>query len=134
VIQGAYQERDRANGANFSNNFPTSRGYTAANVFNQYRLSANYHFPIVYPDAGVANAVYFLRVRGNLFFDYGYDVNTLNNGYKFRSTGTEVFFDTQLFNEYPVSVGIRYSHLLDKDIYGTHGSNRIELVLPLTIF
>jgi hypothetical protein len=134
VLQGAYQERDKPNGANFSNNFPTSRGYTGANVYQQYRLSANYHFPIVYPDAGVANAVYFLRIRGNLFFDYGYDINTLENGYKFRSTGSEVFFDTQLFNTYPVSVGIRYSHLLDSDIYGSHGSNRIELVLPLTIF
>jgi hypothetical protein len=134
IIQGALQERDKANGANFSNNFPTSRGYTGVNVYQQYKVSANYHFPIVYPDAGVANAVYFLRIRGNLFYDYGYDINTLENGYKFRSAGSEVFFDTQLFNQYPVSIGVRYSHLMDKDVYGSKGPNRIEVILPLSIF
>jgi hypothetical protein len=134
VLQGAFQGVDKDNRANFSNNFPTPRGYEGVNLYRQYKVSANYHFPIVYPDAGVANAVYFLRIRGNLFFDYGYGTNSAESSAKFRSTGSEVFFDTQLFNEFPVSIGVRYSHLLDKDIFGGNSQNRIELVLPLSIF
>lgn len=141
VIQGAYQQRDFNDEAGFTNNFPTARGYTSANLYQMYKLSANYHFPIVYPDAGVANSVYFLRIRGNLFYDYSYasdakyiQAYTGTNTATFRSTGTEVFFDTQLFNQYPVSIGLRYSRLLDNDIFGGSSPNRFEIVLPLSIF
>ncbi len=134
IIQGAFQQRDKRNGANFSNNFPTPRGYGGSNLYQQYKASASYNFPIFYPDAGIANALYFLRVRGNVFYDHGFGVDSKENSAKFRSMGSEVFFDTQIFNEYPVSIGVRYSHLIDRDVFGGHGPNRIEIVLPLTIF
>jgi hypothetical protein len=51
---------------------------------------------------------------------------------QFRSFGSEVFFDTNWWNELPISFGIRYSRLLDPDFEG-RGPNQWELILPLNI-
>ncbi len=122
----------------FSNDFPFSRGYTAENLHNMNKIGVNYHFPIAYPDAGAANTVYFLRIRGNVFYDYTHATDFYTNGtiFKgdFRSTGGEVFFDTKWFNQQALTFGIRYSYLLDNDIFGGSGRNRMEIVLPVSFF
>ncbi len=138
VINAAYQQRGRDDAINFSNNFPYSRGYTAENLYQLSKIGVNYHFPIVYPDAGVANAIYFLRVRGNVFYDYTHVNDFFTNGaiFKadFRSAGAEVFFDTKIFNQQSITIGLRYSRLLDNDLFGGRGANQIELVLPVSFF
>jgi len=121
----------------YTNNFPFSRGYVAENLHNMNKLGADYHFPLIYPDAGVANTLYFLRLRADAFFDYTRvsDNFTDHTTYKnFRSTGVAVFFDTQWFNQVPISFGIRYNYLLDPDFFGGTGRSRIELVLPIAVF
>jgi hypothetical protein len=137
VVALAHQQRSQNTVIDFSNDFPFSRGYTVYNLYKMDKVGVNYHFPIAYPDAGFANFIYILRLRGNLFFDYtkGQDFYTNGSPYKgnFRSTGMELFFDTQWFNQAPITFGLRYTHLLDEDL-GSHGPNRIELVVPLTIF
>ncbi len=138
VVNLAYQEKGQDNVINFSNNFPFSRGYTAENLHSLNKAGINYHFPIAYPDAGIANTIYFLRIRGNAFFDYTqgsyYYTNNKLVKSNFRSTGAELYFDTKWFNQQPLTFGIRYSHLLDKDLFGGNGSNLIELVLPVSFF
>jgi hypothetical protein len=138
VINAAYQQRGRDDVINFSNNFPNSRGYTAENLYQLSKVGVNYHFPIVYPDAGVANAVYFLRIRGNVFYDYTHGNDFFSNDATFKadfkSAGAEVFFDTKIFNQQNITIGVRYSRLLDRDLFGGRGSNQIELVLPVSFF
>ncbi|MDB5112687.1 MAG: hypothetical protein JWR67_3801 [Mucilaginibacter sp.] len=138
VINLAHQQHNKGNVISFSNNLPFSRGYTAENLYDMNKAGVNYHFPITYPDAGIANTVYFLRIRGNMFYDYTHATDFYSNGSQFkgnfRSTGAEVFFDTQWFNELPVTFGIRYSYLIDRDIFDGTGHNRIEIVLPVTLF
>jgi hypothetical protein len=137
VINGAFQQKNSNSVISFSNNFPFSRGYYAENLDMMEKVGANYHFPVIYPDAGVANAIYFSRIRGNIFYDYTHaDFAIGSNNYKFnfRSMGAEVYFDTQWFNQVPVTFGIRYSHLLDNDIFGGYGHDRIELIVPLSLF
>ena len=133
----AHQQQSSGSVINFSNDFPFSRGYTVYNLNKMDKIAANYHFPIAYPDAGFGNLIYLLRLRGNLYFDYTRAHDFYSNGAPFagdfRSTGGELFFDTQLFNELPFSIGLRYTHLLDTDL-GGRGSNRFEVVLPLTLF
>ncbi len=78
-----------------------------------------------------------LRVRANLFYDDTevkdfYSNNTPYSG-TFRSTGTEITFDTKWWNEVNVSFGIRYSRLLDKDLFGGKGYDRWEIILPVNI-
>ncbi len=138
VINLAHQQKDKNNAISFSNDFPFARGYQAENLDNMNKAGVNYHFPIAYPDAGLANAIYLLRVRGNVFYDYTYakdaygDVHAFKG--TFRSTGAEIFFDTQLFNQGSVSFGFRYSYLIDPDVFGGTGRNRFEIIVPVTVF
>ncbi|MDP4258851.1 MAG: hypothetical protein Q8937_11535 [Bacteroidota bacterium] len=136
VLGGAAQGRDKFNNGGFANGFPFSRGYTVYNLYRMYRLAANYHFPLAYPDWGFGNLVYFLRIRANLFYDYSHvrDFYTDNSIFAadFRSCGTEIFFDTKWWNELPISFGIRYSRLLDPDL-GGRDPNQWELILPLNL-
>ena len=137
VFNVAHQRRDR-NYSIFSNQLPFSRGYTADNLYRLYKAGVNYHFPIAYPDAGFANLVYLLRLRGNLFYDYTHGTDFYTNGTNFkadfRSAGAELYFDTQWFNQSRITFGVRYTHLLDRDVFGGAGNNRFTLIVPLSIF
>ncbi|GAB2687372.1 hypothetical protein GCM10027037_07030 [Mucilaginibacter koreensis] len=137
VINAAWQGRDHANNI-YTNNFPFSRGYTAANLYEMSKVGVNYHLPLLYPDAGFANLIYLLRVRANLFFDAtrGSYENNRNQFVKanFRTAGAELYFDTKWFNQASVSFGLRYSYLLDEDLFGGYDHHRISLIVPLTSF
>ena len=136
VLGAAFQQRDSLHNARFTNSFPFSRGYTAENFYRMWKLSANYNFPLLYPDWGIGNIVYFQRIRTNCYYDYTKVLDFYTNGNKynglFRSYGTEVFFDTKWWNQLPVSFGIRYSRLTDPDFEG-RGPNQWEFILPLNL-
>ena len=136
VLAAAFQQRDSMQNARFSNSFPFSRGYTAENFYQLWRLSANYNFPLLYPDWGIGDIVYFLRIRANCYYDYTNANDFYTNGSKyngtFRSYGTEIFFDTKWWDQLPVSFGIRYSHLIDRDFEG-RAPNQWEFILPLNL-
>jgi hypothetical protein len=137
ILSAAIHRRDSTGVAVFSNNFPFSRGYTADNFFRMKKIGVNYHLPLLYPDLGFANIVYFLRTRANLFFDYtrthDYDRFNAKHTRDFRSAGAEVFFDTKWWNQLPVSFGFRSSFLLDQDLYANTGSPRFEIILPVNL-
>ena len=138
VFNGGYLIKDTAAGINFSSGFPFSRGYQAENLHQMLKFGVNYHVPLLYPDAGFANIIYLLRVRANLFYDHTQinDFTTNRNKFtaNFRSAGAEVYFDTKWWNEAPVTLGFRYSYLLDKDLFGGTGNNRWEFILPVNLF
>jgi hypothetical protein len=138
VINLAHQQKNKNDVIDYSNNFPFSRGYTAENLYNMNKIGADYAFPIAYPDEGFANFFYISRIRGNAFYDYTRANDFYSNGSSFkktfRSTGAEVYFDTQLFNEGAISFGFRYSYLIDQDIFGGTGRNRFEIIVPVTVF
>lgn len=134
VFSGAYQMRDTAKYYYFSNGFPFARGYIGYDAPRMWKGNINYHFPLFYPDWGVGQLVYFMRVRANLFFDYA-QVKSLYTGERssFRSAGTELFFDTRWWNQQPVTFGIRYSHLFDKHNAGVINPNVWEFILPVDL-
>jgi len=139
VFNAAYQQHSGANGISlFSNQLPFSRGYTAENFSRMNKLSVNYHFPVAYPDAGFTNFFYLLRIRVNLFYDYTHAADVYTNGQafkaNFRSAGTEVYFDSSIWNELPFTFGFRYSRLTDPDLFGGNSPNRFELIVPLSFF
>ncbi|HQS55191.1 MAG TPA: hypothetical protein PLK14_08775, partial [Sediminibacterium sp.] len=135
VLSAAYQARDTMQQYLFSNNFPFSRGYEAINFPRMWKLSANYHLPICYPEWGIGQMVYFQRIRANLFFDHtiGKSLRT-GSQFQFNSTGLEVFFDTRWWNQQPISFGIRYSRLLSQEFRAVPQPNVWELVLPVSLF
>jgi hypothetical protein len=138
VVNVAFQGHDTLRHPfTYSNGFPFSRGYQAENLYRMYKWGVNYHLPLFYPDWGFASIVYFQRVRANLFYDFTNAQDFYSNHAKFnqnfRSTGTEIFFDTKWWNQLPVSFGIRYSYLLDDDLFGGTGHNRWDFVLPINL-
>lgn len=137
VIDAAWQKRDTFLVDFFSKTFSQSRGYEGLSGKRMYRLGANYHLPLFYPDWGFGNIVFFQRIRTNLFYDHGsmqYKVAPAKfQEYKMRSTGAEVYFDTKVWNALPVSVGVRYSRLLDNDPANPGAKNRWEIFLPFNL-
>lgn len=134
VLSAAYQARDTFS-VPFTNNFPFSRGYTAIDFPRMVRFGSNYHFPLVYPDLGFANIVYFRRIRANGFFDYTVTKSLrTGNTFDFRTTGGEVFFDTKWWNQQEITFGIRYSRLLDQPLRGSNYRDQWEVVLPVLLF
>ncbi len=133
VLQGAWQGRDTALNYIYTNNFPFARGYTTPNFPRMWRFNINYHLPLWYPDWGFANIVYFRRIRTNLFYDYS-ATKSLRTGLirNYRSTGSEIYFDTRWGNQQNISFGIRYSRLLDADP-GRLGPNQWEFILPINL-
>lgn len=133
VISAALQTRDTANQYQFSNSFPLSRGYTTVNLPRMFRFGLNYHFPLFYPDLGLANIVYISRIRANLFSDYS-RVKSLRTGriWNMNSIGTEIYFDIRWWNQQPLSFGIRYSRLLTNGPYTKQLlANQFEFILPV---
>ncbi|WEK34152.1 MAG: hypothetical protein P0Y53_16815 [Candidatus Pseudobacter hemicellulosilyticus] len=136
VLNTAFQQRDTLRNHFFSSSFPFARGYEGYNYHQLLKLGANYHLPLVYPDAGIANIVYFQRVRANCFFDFTRVMDYTNQKVKveadFRSYGMELFFDTKWWNQHEVNFGIRYSRLLDGALQGL-GPKQWEFILPVNL-
>jgi hypothetical protein len=135
VLNAAYSERDTLQQYLFSNNFPFSRGYAAVDFPRMWKIGANYHLPIAYPEWGFGNIVYFSRIRINAFYDYtsGKSLRT-GTQYAFASTGAELYFDTKWWNQQSVSFGIRYSHLLNNEFRGVTQPNVWEFMMPINLF
>lgn len=137
VVSAAYQASDTLGKYRYTNSFPFSRGYddgVYSRVYGKmWKIAANYHFPLLHPDWGFANIVYFLRVRGNAFTDYT-EIQSQRTGavFSFQSAGGEVYFDTKWWNQLPVTFGIRYSRLMNGDLLGL-APNQWELVLPVNL-
>jgi hypothetical protein len=134
VFTGAFQQRDTADQYRFSNGFPFARGYDGLDGARMWKWAANYHIPLIYPDWGFGQIVYFTRIRANLFFDYA-QLQSLRtkNIFSFRSTGAELYFDTKWWNQQPVTFGFRYSRLLDNNSGGPAIANRWEFIMPVNL-
>ena len=133
VINAAYQKRDTLPDL-FSKVFSYSRGYEALSTRRMYKLGVNYQLPVFYPDWGFANILFFQRVRANAFYDHTNvkaRVNNVITEIKSRSTGAEIYFDTKIWNAFPVSFGVRFSHLLDTDLLNRLVKNRWEIIIPI---
>ena len=133
VLNGAFQQRDTFR-LLFSNRFPYSRGYNEAYLSRMWKLGANYHFPIWIPDWGFANILYIQRIRGNAFYDltrvYSRDKTVTADQ---RSVGGEIYFDTNWWNQYPLTFGFRISSRLDADLVSGQKGTFYEFILPVSI-
>ncbi len=131
LLQGSFQKRDSLADI-FSNTFSYSRGYEALSTRRMYKIAVNYQLPLIYPDLGVGNIIFFQRIRANAFYDYTSAHARLNGNLTDiinSSIGAEVFFDTKLWNSLPFSFAVRYSYLLDTDIRNPRATGRWDLVI-----
>ncbi len=134
LLTGSFQQRDTLAQVSFGNRFAYSRGYSGRYFSRMWRMSANYHLPLLYPDWGFGNILYLQRIRGNIFYDftkiYSRDKKTTRDQ---RSVGGEVFIDTKWWNQYPLTFGFRVSRLLDQDQFDGFKGMVYEFVLPVSI-
>ena len=133
VLDGAFQQRDTFR-VLFSNRFPYSRGYNETYLSRMWKLGANYHFPIWVPDWGFGNILYIQRIRANAFYDftrvYSRDKTVSADQ---RSAGGEIYFDTNWWNQYPLTFGFRVSTRLDEDLVTGQKGTFFEFILPVSI-
>lgn len=134
VLTAAFQARDTLQEYIFPNPFPFSRGYTGVNFPRMMRFGANYHFPIAYPDWGFANIFYLQRIRLNAFYDFT-QTKSLRTGITrhYNTTGAELYADTKWWNQLPLTIGLRYSRLLNNEFAGITRPNQWEIILPIDL-
>ncbi len=134
LLTGGFQQKDTLSQVSFGNRFAYSRGYTGRFFSRMWRLSANYHLPLLYPDWGFGNILYLQRIRGNIFYDFTkvYSRNKAVTRDQ-RSVGGELFIDTKWWNQYPLTFGFRVSRLLDRDQFDGSQGTVFEFVLPVSI-
>lgn len=134
-LAGSFQEIDTLGQLTFSNRFAYSRGYTGRYFTRMWKVSANYHFPLLHPDWGFGNILYLQRIRANAFYDFTkvYSKNKSQTRDQ-RSVGGEIFIDTKWWNQYELTFGFRISRLLDRDQYDGFKGNIYEFIMPVSIF
>jgi len=96
-------------------NFP--RGYDSFFRETLLFLSADYSFPIAYPDLELGELLYLKRIKGTLFYDWGKGYGGGATGY-FNSAGIEIRGDLNVFSiPLDLDIGMRISYrFLDKSI------------------
>ncbi len=111
-IESQYKHEDIANDYKYADNFQYHRGGTRFASSMATRVSFEYMLPILYPDFGWFDLIYFKRISANIFGDFAqYSVgNRKQNAY---SVGGEIYFDNVHYNEFPLNYGFRLSHPID---------------------
>ncbi len=109
----------------FRNQIPSPRGQTVSRFQDYYSMSANYTFPIWYPDIAIGPLLNIQRVRGNAFIDYAYGQSkSFDRSQAYTSVGGELKFDVNIFRFLPqLDLGIRYSYAVET------GVGNVEFVL-----
>lgn len=111
---GAYQhtkfEQVRQNYI-FRNQVPAPRGQSVSRFQDFYSVSANYTFPVWYPDIALGPVLNFQRLRANFFFDYGLGQSPLfNTNQDYTSVGIEAKLDINIMRFLPqFDIGVRFA-------------------------
>ena len=98
------------------------RGYESRRSEMFLKITADYVFPIIYPDLNIWHFLYIKRFKAAIFYDHGldYDVQIqsgddyIKRDLKFRSCGVELTSDFHFAHIlFPFDMGVRYSYPLD---------------------
>jgi len=130
-ISGAYEKISYQTYI-FPQQFLFPRGYDSIRNEQLYKGTVDYAFPIINFSANIWKLVYFKRINGDLFYDYGMG-KTKNEVNYYRSAGAELTAEQNwLSNKYlALELGIRYSRCFDadEDAKKNNDKNRYELVV-----
>ena len=115
-LSAAYQEQN-VRKYPFVSKLAFPRGFEKAATLNLMVLSADYAFPIAYPDVDLGFLFYLKRIRGNIWGDYGKNSYRTPESFlskstsikqKMSSTGFDLTADFHLFRIlFPFNAGVR---------------------------
>ena len=116
----------------FGNRMSPARGYSSSEVYfriqdflfsadKALKFSADYAFPVLYPNLSLGPVAYFKRIQANLFYDYyafNRELEIGNQGFSindsFNSIGAEIGIETNFLRFFWTFVPtIRYSYRLE---------------------
>lgn len=112
----------------FSSDLSFPRGIEQQRTEQMLSLSADYVFPIAYPDFSLGSAFYLKRLRGDVFIDQAFNAyRTVNSNLTaiiwkyedYNSVGIELIADYHLLRSiFPLSTGVRVGYLPgEKDFF-----------------
>ncbi len=135
VVTGAWKLEYDHNQYSYLDLFVYPRGFSIPRSNWMVTVQSSYHFPLFYPDFGLAGIFYCSRVRADIFADYGYadipyDALTSSNGL-FLSTGAELIMDMTWLNLVSLPLGFRASCLLTTDYAEPTRLWHFEVVVPV---
>ena len=142
-LSGTY-ERNNSASYTFPQKYLFPRGYESVTHEQFFKGTVDYNFPILNFSAHVWKLVYFKRINGALFYDFGAGNNS---GYTaarerkdfiyYRSAGYEITAEQNwLSNKYlAIELGLRYSRCFDadEDAEINKDKNRYDLVVRTPI-
>ncbi|MDP4207217.1 MAG: hypothetical protein Q8928_00250 [Bacteroidota bacterium] len=135
-LTGGYQHQDPLR-YYYSSGLSYPRGYTAGVGENLTTFSADYAFPIAYPDFNIGPLFYLKRLRGGLFYDVAQErrrsYNTTLKKYEWlsgtpQSIGGSLTADFHLFRIiFPINAGVQYMYFPNERAYSTSIIFRMDL-------
>jgi hypothetical protein len=123
-LRGEWQNQD-VDSYYLQNHLYLPRGYAPRIFISMNRYSADYSFPILYPDYSLSSLLYLKRIRGNFFVDYMKGIEqyisptkTSNPEYPL-SQGLELFADYHIFRFiFEFSSGLRLMYFPHENKFG----------------
>lgn len=118
IYQGFQSKKFSNSRYNFSNFVRTPRGFYSYQSNKMYSLSADYKFPICYPDFSVGKLAYIKRIKSTAFYDYAWlSVPTRDKDgviypnsleMNMKSLGVELTSDLHILRFFaPIEIGVR---------------------------
>ena len=97
------------------NSYVFSRGYDYKEVPQFQKISANYVFPIAYPNLTLTRWFYLKRMYGNLFYDTTRIEDMTNEKIYLDSYGAELHFESVIARLIPMTFGSRVSRKIQAE-------------------
>ena len=124
IYQGFQNKSFISKGYSFANFVRVPRGFNGYQNNKMYSLSADYKFPISYPDFSIGKLAYIKRIKSSLFYDYAWlsmptrddKGNIYPNSLEteMKSVGLELTSDLHILRFFaPIEIGFRSVYLPD---------------------
>jgi hypothetical protein len=103
------------------------RGFSSHRTTELKSFSADYVFPIAYPDWDLGPVIYLKRIRGNIFADYAQN-HYPKNDETLKSIGADLTTDFYVLRFlFPINGGIRWIYIPDANKWSTEFLFQVDL-------
>ncbi|SFH21612.1 TolB family protein [Pontibacter chinhatensis] len=117
-LRGAWKKEAVQQTYRFADDFVMPRGYKPDPFREIAVVSANYEFPVWYPDIALGPVAFLQRFRTNVFYDYS-DVRLVAQQGNLNSTGAELLIDLRFLRLFSTTLVFRYNHTFESQLAET---------------